>query len=385
MIHPPRPIKKRPPRKTRAMAKAAPVPEKKKPKTRRTALIIASVALVVAIAAGLIYYLAAIMPYQRVILTVGTDKVKTGYFLKRVVANSTSDPAATLQSLTTELLVQQAAPDYGLSPVTPEDIDTALRDAAKGTNDTITDTDFAAWLKEQLDNSGLTEKEYREVVGRNIQTQRLYEIVSANVPSVVPQVHLWAIILSTNDAAVAAKARIDAGESFSAVASDVSIDATSKANGGDLGWMPPDILSTQLSSTADSLDIGKCSDPVTYVQQDSSSSTGTTTTYVLMMVTEKSAAMQATDDQVTLLKNKAMSDWLNTQAQTTTVTFHGLNGSTTLDSQTSAWISYQVQKLIKKRPSTPSTATETTASSTTTTTEPTTTTPATTTTETTSP
>ena len=378
MIHPPRPIKKRPPRKTKAAAKAAAVPQKKKPRTRRTALIISSVALVVAIAAGAIYYLAGVMPYQRVILTVGSANVKTGYFLKRVVANSTSDPAATLQSLTTELLVQQAAPDYGLVPVTPEDIDTALRDAAKGTNDTITDADFATWLKEQLANSGLTEKEYREIVGRNIQTQRLAEIVSANVQSIVPQVHLWAIILSTNDAAVAAKARIDAGESFSAVASDVSIDATSKANGGDLGWMPPDILSTQLSSTADSLDIGKCSDPVTYVQQNSSSSTGTTTTYVLLMVSEKSAAMQATADQVTMLKNKAMGDWLNARTQTTAVTIHGLNGSTTLDSQTSAWITYQVQKLIKKRPSTPSTATIPTTSPTTTTTQPATSPPTTT-------
>jgi len=369
MIHPPRPIRKRPPRKTRTVAKAV-VPQKKKAVANRTPLIIAAIVLVIAIAVGTIYYVANVMPYQRIILTVGKDNVKTGYFLKRVVADS--DPATTLQSVTTELIVQQAASEYGLAPVTPEDIDTALRDAAKGTNDTITDADFATWLKEQLANSGLTEKEYREVAGRNIQIQRLAEIVSVNVQSVVPQLHLWAIILGSNDAAVSAKARIDGGEDFSAVASDVSIDSTLKANGGDLGWLPTDILSTQLSSAADSLDIGKCSDPLPYVQQDSSSSTGTTITYVLLMVSEKSVAMQATDDQLTVLKNKAMGDWLNARTQTTQVTFHGLNGSTTLDSQTSKWIDYQVQKLIKKRPSTPTTAEATTTNPTTSATESTT-------------
>lgn len=360
-MHPPRPVKKRPPRKTKEAAKAV-LSQKKKTATKRTMLIIASIVLVIAIAASAFYYLVSVMPYQRVILTVGNDNVKTGYFLKRVIANSNSDAASTIDSLTAELIIKQAAPDFGLSPATEADIDTYLHNQAKGSNDTITDTEFDVWYKNQLATTGLTAKEYREIVGGTILAQRIQEIVSANVSSVVPQVHLSVIVLDTSDAAISAKARIDGGEDFATVARDVSLETTSKENGGDVGWLPTELLNSEMSSVIDVLDIGKCSDPFPYVQSSSSSSTATTTTYMLFMVSEKSAAMQVTDDQLTMLKNKAMTDWLNSKRSTTEVTFHGLNGSTTLDSQTLAWINYQVQKLTKNRTSTATTSETTTTS-----------------------
>ena len=66
------------------------------------------------IIAGTVYYLAAVMPYQRVFLTVGKENVKMGYFLKRVVASSGGDPSTTVQQLAAELVIDQAAPQYGL-------------------------------------------------------------------------------------------------------------------------------------------------------------------------------------------------------------------------------------------------------------------------------
>jgi hypothetical protein len=140
--------------------------------------------------------------------------------------------------------------------------------------------------------------------------------------------------------------------------SAVSTSPTAKTDGGDLGWMPPELAGSQLSSTVDSLDISKCSDPVPYTSTDSYGNP--TTSYFLLMVTEKSAAMKVTDNQLTMLKNYAMDDWLTSQESTTQVTIHGLNGSKTLDNQTLAWINYKVQQLVKKRPSTTSTAATTT-------------------------
>lgn len=350
-VHPPRPVKKRPPKKSGAEARSI-LSQKKKTATRRTALIITSIVLVIAIAASLFYYLVNVMPYQRVILTVGEDNVKTSYFLKRVAANSSNDAAATIDSLTSELIIKQTALDFGLSPATEEDIDTYLHDLARGESETITDADFDVWFKGQLANTGLTEKEYREIVGRSILAGRIQEIVSANVSAVVPQVHLSVIVLDSSDAAISAKARIDGGEDFAAVAREVSLDTTSKENGGDVGWLPTELLNSEMSTVIDVLDIGKCSDPFPYVSQSGSSSTETATSYFLFLVSEKSTAMQVTDEQLTSLKSQAMANWLDSQIATTEVTFHGLNGSTTLDSATLAWIDYQVQKLIKKRSST---------------------------------
>lgn len=50
------------------------------------------------------------------------------------------------------------------------------------------------------------------------------------------------ILLGTEDAARAAKRRLDGGELFEAVAYDVSLDRTTASDGGDLGFFLPDSL-----------------------------------------------------------------------------------------------------------------------------------------------
>jgi parvulin-like peptidyl-prolyl isomerase len=384
MPKPQKPIRKN----TSRNIKGAPQPTKpqikKKPILNKTAITIASIALVVALVAGTFYYLVAVMPYQRTILTVEKDNIKTGYFLKRIVANPNNpDTTTALQNLTAELIIKQKAPGLGVATVTAQDIDTFMRDLAKGTNDTISDTDYNTWFKERVLNSGLSTKEYREVAAREIQRQRLIDLLSGNISSVTPQIHLWAIVLNTEADALKAKAKIDGGEDFATVAKDVSIDTTVQENGGDMGWLPPDVLNSQLSSAVSTLEVGKCSDPVAYAQQDSTSSTGSTTSYVLLMMSEKSDAMEITSDQLTVLKYKALTEWLNTQASAMKISVHGLNNSTYIDTQTSSWIDFQVQKLKAKLSSklakiTPSSTSTSTSTPTTPTTTSTTTTPTTT-------
>ena len=209
-------------------------------------------------------------------------------------------------------------------------------------------------------NTGLSVKEYREVAGDEIQRQRLTDIFSADIPSTMPQVHLWAIGFNTNSAALAAKAKIDGGTDFSAVANTIA----GQTNGGDQGWMPLAVLPADLETAASTLDVGKCSAPITYTQPGSTSSSSTTTSYILLMISEKSKSMPVTADQLSILKNNALSNWLNSQLQTTKVTLHDRNGVTidgitgTLDNSTLTWLNYQAQKLASKRPT--ETSTETT-------------------------
>lgn len=350
--HPPRPVKKRSSRINKTAAAKTIITQKKKESNRRIIFIVVAIVLVVIIAAGLFYYLVNVMPYQRVILSVGNDNIKTGYFLKRVAARYDSDVSATIDGLTNELLIKQAAASFGLLPATEEAINTYLYDQARGENETISDEEFNTWLNDQLASTGLTEKEYREIIGSSILAGRVQEIVTANVSSVVPQVHLSIIMLDSDEAATEAKARIDGGEDFATVAKEVSLDTSSKENGGDLGWLPTELLSSDMSSVIDVLDIGKCSDPFPYIDQSSSSSTTLSMTYLLFMVSEKSTAMEVTDEQLNSLKYYAMLDWLESEKATTQVTFHGLHGSTYLDNETLNWLNFEVQKLIKKRSST---------------------------------
>ena len=346
--HPPKPVKKTPSRAGKKEAQSI-VSQKQKQNAdkRRDVITFAAMALVIAIVVGVAFYMVVIMPMQRTILTVGNANIGTSYLLKRVVANPGGDISSTVQQLTAEMIIKQQSAANGVAPVTEQAIDTYLRDKAKGTNETITDAEYNKWFDAQLVNTGLSAKEYREVVGRDIQRERLTDILSVNIPSVAPQVHLWGMIFGSQDAALAAKAKVDGGSDFATVAT-----AAGQTNHGDKGWMPLGVVDAQLQAAAAKLEIGKCSDPVSYVQTTSGASSGTVTNYVLLMVSEKSDAMQVTDAQMNTLKNKALLDWLNTQASTAKITFHGLHGSTTLDTQTLTWLNNQVQKLVNKRRST---------------------------------
>ena len=397
-VHAPKPVKKTP---SRAAKKAAQVgkapPPPKINRKRRNIISIASIALVVLLIAGAWYYLAAVAPMQRVLLSVGNENVSTGFFLKRAVA-SNGTVTSTLQLLTVESIIKQNGPNYGATPATEQDIDNYLRNeanssllsASNSTTDTTTtttptdvtttttttattpsttptmsDTEFNNWFQKQLDNTGLSAKEYREVAGREIQRQRLTAFLSADIPATMFQVHLWAIVYNSNAAAVAAKAKIDGGTDWETMAA-----AAGQTNKGDLGWWPYNAIDAQLSSSAKTLadTIGICSDPIKYQSSSSTTSSGTTTSYVLLKVSETADSMDVTADQRTILQNNALQNWLNTQASGMTISIHDRNGTTanlataTLDNEPTPWLNYEVQKLLKKRP------TETTTESLTTTT-----------------
>ncbi|HUR49287.1 MAG TPA: peptidylprolyl isomerase [Acidimicrobiales bacterium] len=69
------------------------------------------------------------------------------------------------------------------------------------------------------------------------------------------------ILVATPEEAVAAKARIDGGEDFAAVASETSIDPGSGANGGELGCVPSGSFVPEFESVMETLPIGQVSAP----------------------------------------------------------------------------------------------------------------------------
>jgi peptidyl-prolyl cis-trans isomerase C len=68
--------------------------------------------------------------------------------------------------------------------------------------------------------------------------RREYERLVANATP-VEEYKVRHIMTRTREAAQAARDRVRAGESFAAVAADVSIDPGAKVNGGELGWSLP--------------------------------------------------------------------------------------------------------------------------------------------------
>jgi len=76
------------------------------------------------------------------------------------------------------------------------------------------------------------------------------------------RLHLFDIVTLTLEDAYAARERLAAGETFSAVASDLSRDPTAK-KGGDRGWLTPDdVLEEKVREVVFSMQLGEISDPV---------------------------------------------------------------------------------------------------------------------------
>ena len=414
--HPPKPVKKTLSRAERKVAQVGtPPPPPKVNKTRRLIITLSSIVVAIALIAGAAYYLIVLAPLQHVLISVGSDNVDTGYFLQRVVANPNgSSVTSTIQLLISELIIKQQASAEGIAPVTSQDIDSYVRTQAETslaasaaadntavttttdgttptdttttavttTPTTISDSAYNNWLKQQLADTGLSLKEYRQVALYNIQRQRLVSILSAQIPSSVQQYHVWAMYFNSSAAAVTAKAKVTTLSDFNTVANTNA----GQTNGGDLGWMPLAVLPIQLEAVAKNLAVGACSDPVTY-QSGSSLDGSLKTTYWLLWLSEESDSMAVTPSQLSALQGNSVDNWLNNKAQAVTITLHDRNGTAvnantgTLDNDTLAWLNLEIQKYLKRLPSqttttslNTTTTTTTPAVTTTTTTTPTTTT-----------
>jgi foldase protein PrsA len=318
---------------------------KRERKGKKTAYII--VGLVVAVALiifGVFYYQTYVAPFHRVIISVDTLQIRMDYFLQRTQLAG-SDPMSMLNQLTEELLIEVGAPRYGIT-VTEEDIDQQLRLIASGSdNITITEAEFKEWYRQRLNETKLSNSEYREFTAIYLMKARLQGYLAANMPTVVEQVHLHLIRVTTQEEAVKVKERLTAGESFAALAQELSLDTESKENGGDVGWVPRG--ATVFDSTAFSLNINEVSDPIPSSADVSSDPSA----YFIIMVSEKDPAREVEAKYLPALLDVAYNNWLDEESKQHEHAWYGLDGGA-FDMETYYWI---MQQLAKTNPtSTPS-------------------------------
>lgn len=309
-------------------------------KGRRTGFIIASVVIVlILIIVGVSYYFREDARYKRlIIITVDDISINMDYFLMRTRLAGV-DPMETLGELTNEQLIKIEAPRY-VAEVNLEDIDQALRRVAGGESETISESEFKEWYRQLLNESGLSDSEYKEIVAANLLRFRLHEYLAERVSTVAEQIHLYAILLKTYEDAEEIRARWEAGEDFADLAWEVSLDEVSGEKGGDFGWLPRGVLPPEFEQVAFSLTTGDASEPVPYI----SDPTSVEIFYYLLMVSEKAEAREIDEDSLQILKSKALDDWLVkvTEMKLHEVEWYGLNNG--FDSETYAWISWQLAK-----------------------------------------
>jgi len=186
-----------------------------------------------------------------------------------------------------ELLRQRASTDLGVS-VTPEEMELEIGDRL-GLTQSDPET-FASALEQELKGSDLSDEEYRRMVETEVLDRKVGEVFSLSVPQTTEQVRMRQILVGTEDEARSVLERLEAGEDFGELAGEISLDSTTKEEGGERGWLARDEL--DLSYAVKVFDLEA---------------------YFIFEVEEKQADREVTPEQQSSIGNSYYSLWLSEQ------------------------------------------------------------------------
>lgn len=127
----------------------------------------------------------------------------------------------------------------------------------------VSDEDIEAEMERLQDNLDEMDGETRAAVHSRMLTDRVRDYVTADLDGQVEHVHARHILVATQAEAQDALERLAAGEDFASLAGEVSLDATSRDGGGDLGWfIRGELLDDILTETAFSIEVGTVAGPL---------------------------------------------------------------------------------------------------------------------------
>lgn len=166
------------------------------------------------------------------------------------------------------------------------------------------ETNYAAWLKEIRQKTGYTEQDVRDLLESVMLRDKLEAALKAEVPTTAEQVHARHILVDTQEEADAALVRLQAGEDFSAVAQELSTDAATKDQGGDLGWFPRGVMDQTFEDAAFGLQPGQLSGVVE-----------TSYGFHIILVDEHVEDQELDASNLQTLQENAVDDWFTAQHQ----------------------------------------------------------------------
>jgi len=159
---------------------------------------------------------------------------------------------------------------------------------------------FDQWLE----MNGLTMEEYEQMMRSTIQTEEMIRQLGTEIPENMPQVHIRQILVATEDEAQSVLTQLSAGVNFEQLAQTHSLDESSRAAGGDRGFVPlgASILPPELESAVSDLSDGEIVGPI-------ASSYG----YYIVQVVETQQARALTVEMRQGLTQETFVEWIQAQ------------------------------------------------------------------------
>jgi parvulin-like peptidyl-prolyl isomerase len=196
-----------------------------------------------------------------------------------------------LDRLIEQRLIAQAAEAQGVS-VSDEEVEVEVQSLVQD----IGQEEF----DERLANEGLTLAELKAELKQEMLASRMVKRVVSDVPTVAEHVNARHIVVSTEEEAQQILTQLEAGADFARLAQTYSQDAYTRDQGGDLGFFPRGVLTSQeVEDVAFALDPGQVSEVV-------QSNLG----YHIVKVVERVGEMEVSPDNLRLLRASKVNRWL---------------------------------------------------------------------------
>jgi len=132
-----------------------------------------------------------------------------------------------------------------------------LRQGAKNLDIEVTTEEIDAKLKEyELPN----DRVYRDIIRSDLLQEKLKEHFGSNLTATMEQAHVQVMLVESQEVADEVITKIEAGGNFTALAEEFSC---SSSIGGDLGWLPKELMpNTLIADAAFNLTPGEISPPI---------------------------------------------------------------------------------------------------------------------------
>jgi len=188
-----------------------------------------------------------------------------------------------------QVLIEQAAMKEGITISEKEIDDHIARMKGRG------EAHFRKWLSA----SALTVESLREQIRLDLITAAMRDHVTESLSRKVRQVHVRHILLSEESRAQTALQQLEQGENFILTARQFSEDETTRASGGDLGFLPKGVMPPAFEEVAFSLKAGQISDII-----------HTKSGLHIVQIVEIDPERPVADKFWPMLQQKAFEDWL---------------------------------------------------------------------------
>ena len=204
-----------------------------------------------------------------------------------------------LNGLIDRLIIEQQAEKLGLT-VSPETVEAMAQESINQGQDRA---QFEAWL---ADNN-LSYEEFKETLQAQLIANQLFEQITHDVPTTAPQIHIRQILVADEAAGQAILEQLNQGADFTTLAQEQSLDETSRAKGGDLGWLPQQsgLLPPgmkELEATVSALEPGEISDLIP-----------TSLGYHIIKLEDKVPERPLSSETLQMLKKQIFEEWLTEQ------------------------------------------------------------------------